>query len=87
MIVIVSVVNLTALGWVISQSTGLKLATESVVHANEAMATAQCDQKRVDFFQTVDYKFRKLRYYAPVFILMKYAIHKCMEHVSNCVIG
>lgn len=41
MIVIVSVVNLTALGWVISQSTGLKLATESVVHANKAMATAQ----------------------------------------------
>ena len=35
----VSVVNFTSLGWVIIQSTGLKLAAKLIVRANEAMAT------------------------------------------------
>ena len=39
--VIVFVENLTTLGWVISQSTGLKLAAESVVRASEAMAATR----------------------------------------------
>ena len=36
--VTVSVVNLTSLGWIISQSTGLNLAAKSIVRANEAVA-------------------------------------------------
>ena len=39
--VIVSVLNLTSFGYVITQSTGLGLATKSVVRANEAMAAAR----------------------------------------------
>ena len=41
MTVIVSVVNLTSLEWVISRSVGLKLASKSVVRANEATAAAR----------------------------------------------
>ena len=38
MTIIVPVVKLTSLEWVISHSTGLKLAAKSVVGANEALA-------------------------------------------------
>ena len=41
MTVIVSVVYITSLGWVISQSTGLKLAAKSVICANKAMGAAR----------------------------------------------
>ena len=38
---IVSVLNVTSLVWVISQSTGLKLAAKSVLCAHEAMAASR----------------------------------------------
>ena len=41
MTAIVSVVKLTSLEWVISQSIRLKLAAKSVVRANEAVAVAR----------------------------------------------
>ena len=57
MTVIVSVVNLTTLGWVISQSTGFKIAAKLVVCADEAMAAALQmlqQSKTSQFFQKVD---------------------------------
>ena len=70
MTVTVSVVNLTSLGWILSQSTGLNLAAKSVVRANEAVAADRQkkkkknpsrDQKRVDVSKSRLYSGYKAR--------------------------
>ena len=58
MTIIVSVVNLTLLGWVTSQSIGLQLAAESVTRGNEAVAAdgqMHLAIKNERIFQRVDY--------------------------------